>query len=269
MDVKDLDELAKDPRFIPGIYNYCDRWCERCPFTSRCLTYACSEDEEDDPASRDIHNAAFWEKLHSIFEQTRQMLLESIQEHGIELDEEDLEAAAEEERRRSEQADSHELARSARQYAARVNGWFEANRALFEAKEAQLNTELRMGLDGADPQAEAAALTDAVDVIRWYQYLISAKVVRALHRDEWEDQDDGQEFPSDSDGSAKVALISLDRSIAAWGVLRDCLSEEADSILDLLVHLDRLRRRTEKEFPQARAFVRPGFDEQPPPPKSG
>ncbi|MCB0550950.1 MAG: hypothetical protein KDD19_25495 [Phaeodactylibacter sp.] len=25
---------------IPGIYNYCDRWCERCSFTSRCLLYA-------------------------------------------------------------------------------------------------------------------------------------------------------------------------------------------------------------------------------------
>ena len=57
----------------------------------------------------------------------------------------------------------------------------------------------------------------------------------------------------------------MDRSIAAWGALRDCLSEEADSILDTLVHLDRLRRRTEQEFPRARAFVRPGFDEPPPP----
>jgi hypothetical protein len=31
--------------------------------------------------------------------------------------------------------------------------------------------------------------------------------------------------------------------------------------LELLVHLDRLRRAAEQEFPQARAFVRPGFDE--------
>ena len=32
-------------------------------------------------------------------------------------------------------------------------------------------------------------------------------------------------------------------------------------ILDLLVHLERLRRKTEEVFPSARAFVRPGFDE--------
>ena len=24
---------------IPGIYNYCDRWCERCKFTSQCLLF--------------------------------------------------------------------------------------------------------------------------------------------------------------------------------------------------------------------------------------
>ena len=26
--------------FIVGIFNYCDRWCERCPLTSRCLVFA-------------------------------------------------------------------------------------------------------------------------------------------------------------------------------------------------------------------------------------
>ncbi len=25
--------------FIAGIYNYCDRWCERCPATSRCMVF--------------------------------------------------------------------------------------------------------------------------------------------------------------------------------------------------------------------------------------
>ena len=26
--------------FILGIFNYCDRWCERCPFTSRCRSFS-------------------------------------------------------------------------------------------------------------------------------------------------------------------------------------------------------------------------------------
>ncbi len=69
------------------------------------------------------------------------------------------------------------------------------------------------------------------------------------------------EFPKDSDGSAKVALIAMDRSIAAWGELHRHFPDAEDDILDLLAHLDRLRRHAEQEFPAARAFVRPGFDD--------
>ena len=42
MDPADFDRLvarAADPRLIPGIYNYCDGRCPRCPFTERCLTF--------------------------------------------------------------------------------------------------------------------------------------------------------------------------------------------------------------------------------------
>ena len=28
-----------DTGFVPGIYNYCDRWCERCPLQFRCMSF--------------------------------------------------------------------------------------------------------------------------------------------------------------------------------------------------------------------------------------
>jgi hypothetical protein len=68
------------------------------------------------------------------------------------------------------------------------------------------------------------------------------------------------EFPKDSDGSAKVALIGLDRSIAAWGEIRNLFPHRDHDILDILVNLEQLRRNVEKAFPEARAFIRPGFD---------
>jgi len=74
LDKERIEELAKDPRFIPGIYNYCDRWCERCPFTSRCMNYALSEEAFVDPDSRDMKNKAFWEALSAIFAATLEIL---------------------------------------------------------------------------------------------------------------------------------------------------------------------------------------------------
>jgi len=37
-------------------------------------------------------------------------------------------------------------------------------------------------------------------------------------------------------------------------------TEKSDDILDILVHLEILRRKTETEFPNARKFKRQGFD---------
>ena len=263
MDAKKLKEMAGDPRFISGIYNYCDRWCERCPFSSRCLNYAMQEEEGDaDPAARDIQNEAFWKHLLAIFRQTKEMILESANEQGIDLDATDTEALEEEERR-SKATEDHELAKASMHYAETVDEWFEANQGLFKDKAEQLSSAFRMGLEGSDPEADAASIQDAVEVIRWYQTFIHVKLRRALDQDRPDEALEG--FPRDSDGSAKVALIAIGRSIAAWATLREHLAEHSDHILDTLVHLDRLRRRTEHFFPEARAFVRPGFDEPPPP----
>ena len=68
---------------------------------------------------------------------------------------------------------------------------------------------------------------------------------------------------NDSNGSAKIALVAIDRSIAAWGVLYAQLPDLEDSILDILSHLERLRKALERAKPQARQFVRPGFDTEP------
>lgn len=40
-----------------------------------------------------------------------------------------------------------------------------------------------------------------------------------------------------------------------------CLPESADSIIPMILELERLRQRAELRFPKARDFLRPGFDE--------
>ena len=40
MNKEEMLRNAEDPKYISGIYNYCDRWCERCRFTSRCLNHS-------------------------------------------------------------------------------------------------------------------------------------------------------------------------------------------------------------------------------------
>jgi len=112
------------------------------------------------------------------------------------------------------------------------------------------------------PDEDTVTLIDSVEVIRWHQHQMYVKLRRALDsaRDEATDRD-LDDYPKDSAGSAKVALIGMDRSISAWGKLIKYFPDAEDDILGIIAHLDRLRRRTEAEFADARAFVRPGFDE--------
>jgi len=256
MDTERIKELAQDPRFIPGIYNYCDRWCERCPLTSRCMNFALGEEHFSDPESRDLDNEAFWKKVSEIFQTTIEMVSESAREHGIDLDSLGLEAAADEREDIRRAAENHDCYLAAKAYGRMVNDWFDSAKYLFEEKTDELNQQLELELPDSDPAREAAGIENCVEIIRWYQHFICAKLGRAV-RGSLEDYEASNE---DSRGSAKIALIAMDRSVGAWGRMGEHFPQYKDDILDILVHLDRLRRKTEEVFPDARAFVRPGFD---------
>jgi len=257
LDKKDIFRMAGDPRFISGIYNYCDRWCERCFFTSRCLTYAIDKEDSGDPASRDINNEKFWKKLEEIFKQTSEMIMEITKEKGIDLSLIDTDEVYKKLDSQMAEADNHELCITARRYGKEVSKWFETEQRIFEKKEDELNTLLNIGIDEDRVKTDAAGIKDTMDVIHWYQHQIYVKLKRAIIKD---DSIDGEISNYDANGSAKVALIGMDRSIGAWGKLHEFFPEKTDAILDILLHLDRLRRRTEELFPQARSFKRPGFD---------
>lgn len=260
MGSEDITDLAGDPRFIPGIYNYCDRWCERCPFSARCLTYAMEQREGAGPEARDPRNAAFWERLHETFQATLELLKDIAEREGIDLESGDAEAAAAERGRDQEARKNHPLARAAKAYAKMVDEWFGSADARFERKQDELNLKLELEVRQSDPHVEATTIADATEVLRWYQHQISVKLMRAISGAARDEPSDPPEYPKDSDGSAKVALIAMDRSIGAWGVLRQHFPEEGDTIIGVLAHLSRLRRRTEQALPNARGFIRPGFD---------
>ena len=276
MNRHELIELAENPDFISGIYNYCDRWCERCPFTSRCMVYATESAESisDDPESHDLNNAKFWQKLEGIFRETHALILEWAEEMGVDLESAEAEAAIAERAQQREEAKEHPLSVSARHYAETVQQWFKDEFAVEENVHDDISGE-------ANSAEEDINVSDAVEVIRWYQFFIAAKTYRALMGledtgdedvsdidiDPFSDDDDDDEDVllraacHDSDGSAKIALIAIDRSSSAWRVIQNALPEKTESTVPILIELEKLRRGIEQIFPRARDFVRPGFDE--------
>ncbi len=250
----------RNKKHISGIYNYCDRWCERCPFTSRCLNFEISEEKFGDLESRDITNEAFWEKLGETLHETLTMVKEMAAEKGIDLDTIDTD---EEQAETSVEKNSvvHMTTHLAKSYISMTNDWFDANVYVHEDGEGAFEAISVPDSTHSTPREDLGPLIDAVDVIRWYQHQIYVKLKRAHHSRRDEEFEILNDFPKDSDGSAKVALIGIDRSISAWGEILKFLPYQKNIILDIIAHLDRIRNTTEAEFPDARTFVRPGFDD--------
>ena len=233
--------LEKD--HIPGIYNYCDRWCERCSFTARCASFSLGSDlnlEEND-----LSNKAFWDNLAAMFCATSELFTELAQEHGFDPANEPIEPI------NFEEDASHPLIAIAEDYTMKSTRWMNENSTLFQEKESQL---FSIG------NKDLVALNDALEVIRWYQLFIPAKIKRAFFS--FNEPEEMNEAMYDGNGSAKIALIAIERSIEAYSVLLNLVKETEDEILQFMIALSKMKKELELIFPEAQSFVRPGFDEK-------
>ncbi|MBI9037198.1 MAG: hypothetical protein JEY97_03625 [Bacteroidales bacterium] len=260
MEIDDYLNMASNPKFIPGIYNYCDRWCERCPLASRCFNFASSEKFFDTQESKDIQNEKFWDKLHKVFEFTSELIHRSALEVGIDLEnieeDEEIQKSIQEDKNKHKWARKHPVSKAGKKYYKKVDKWFEDSKLMFEQKGIELESFFEMEIPGFDVEDELYKLKDAVEIIRWYQYFIHIKTSRAMSS--YGDFDETSVH--DGNGSAKIALIAIDRSIEAWAILLKVFTDQEDKILNIIIQLEKIKKLLEFFFPDARNFIRPGFD---------
>jgi hypothetical protein len=263
MNADRVIEMAKDPTNIIGIFNYCDRWCERCAFTDRCLQYKTMPNVPD-AASDEAAMKIALQHVAENFALTRELLERQAAELGIPMpSEEELSKPDPEEDAREERVRDHTVMKAAQSYSDLVGAWFESEAATLRARAEGLVTRVENGGDGEALLMEATQVKNALEIIQYDAYFVAAKIYRALVGREWaliEDDPERDPVQNDHNGSAKVALISIDRSEAAWRVLGQWTGETATTTL-VAEHLGKLRMNVEREFPDARRFIRPGFDE--------
>jgi len=77
-----------DVGFIPGIYNYCDRWCEKCEQQLRCMSFVMGKKIEEKGGfnfEREGHreDESIWARLKEVFESTYEVLHELAEERGL------------------------------------------------------------------------------------------------------------------------------------------------------------------------------------------
>lgn len=255
--LKKLTEVG----FIPGIYNYCDRWCEKCEQRLHCMSFVMGKKIEDKGGfnfDREVsrEDESIWTRLKDVFESTYEVLHELAEERGIDVEDiyaseninkefwgEDFENHARGEKC-SELVESSDIIRICMIYEDLADKCLEK---IFDVLESQKKNRKKDQVD------------NALEVVNWYLDLIQAKMRRALHGVYYQEAY-GKKDPDDFNGSAKVALIAIDRSNENWLIIQKHCADYQREIGHLLVILEQLRLDIEKQFPEAREFLRPGFE---------
>lgn len=254
---KIMDKLNSENIFISGIYNYCDRWCERCSYTDRCLNYATAEEfmETEDGKEPTLEDTI--EMLSNMFNAIINFLQREAEKRGIDLREE---VDTSEEEKAREKAYTHPLAARSYEYFQFVHNWFQSRDELLTGKAHEFIKFAQLGLDEEKIEKNVYDFKDALEVIQWYFTLIRVKLLRALDTKFYDSLDDPEFNAEQYNTSAKIALIGCTRSREAWKTLYDFLVDDQDKILDILAYLDRLIKDINKEFPDLATFKRPYFD---------
>ncbi len=242
---------------ISGIHNYCDRWCERCAFIDRCTMGVIEQKRW--AKGKDWEPEDFFRELEKMYPFHENRMAEWMEENGI--DPEELEEIELPEPDLKTQQLEEEMHQRATQYAKPVMHFFKQHDAGLKARGIDLNGEAHDGRDTHD----RSAMADAVEVVHWYMHFMHAKACRAVGGIEDMHDDFIWDSPeqSDANGSAKITILAIERSIAAWELIRRHWPEQSAAIVRFELELKRFRGRLERLFPKWRAFVRPGFDTEP------
>ncbi|MFP4470627.1 MAG: hypothetical protein ACOCX8_01555 [Bacteroidota bacterium] len=240
--------ITDEEGFIPGIHNYCDRWCERCRFTERCRVFAMEKELRDAIEKRkEKSDDSDTEHIDEDF----QFVDPEAEDEPVEIEFEFEEDMTEDEKdffSAENKSDRHPIWIRTEEYADTIRHW------LIRQRRGIHHDFTRLIAHGY-----ADEVMEAINVLEWYHIFIAIKFKRALTG--YFEQEEFEEADFDMNGSAKVALIGLDRSLDALRILHRHLKIHRKFLQKMRTELEDIRLLAEEIFPEARSFVRPGLDE--------
>jgi len=235
---------------IPGIYNWCDKWCEKCSFTSKCRLFENESNWKN--ADLNAEEEASWDDIFSDdSEEDNAPLFGFGEEEDYEepeISDEEMENFRQQREIQELMVESHPLTKLGDRYLWEVKDW--------------LDTKIVSSL-WEKAKREDPVLFEHLEVISYYFTFIPVKCNRSLRDYQMKDDFDLglTEEEQSHNGSAKVALLCVNRSLTAWSHLAELLPEQQDQIAPLQELLTEIRAGLQEAFPNAEKFIRPGFDE--------
>jgi len=244
-------------KYIDGVFNYCDRWCEKCRFTANCRVFS----TESKIYTHQILNDGEFPKAEDIFKYE----IEDTEESENEFDEndfwEDVDLDFDEEEddddlfKRPKEKKEYQLEKLADEYFRIAHSFIKSLDNKFNLTET-INQKIK--------EPGFKFLFDNIEIVSWYHMFIMVKIKRAL-KDKGElkigmDDFENEISTYDMNGTAKIAAISVKRTQKALNNLFSLVKEFSSEIEEMMVLLGRILNQLDIEFPDYKDFKRPGFD---------
>lgn len=229
---------------IAGIYNYCNRWCERCPLGHRCAVN-----------SRHSGDQEWMDNL------TKKMKSPDVSS-PLALNEDEEEPPgpvipdSEEGKTLSEIPDpfEHTLVRGINELMKELTAVLDALDDYWTAQ-VQNNHFQPPVLRGK----EEIQVDNARDILTWYRPFLPGKVVRAVAG--FLEDPQAQPVSSDWNGTAKVVLMGLDHCLGSIHSLqKHCSGNFSRKLQRFNQRSEEYRQQFREVFPHTEIFCRPGFD---------
>jgi hypothetical protein len=237
--------------YIAGIYNYCDRWCEKCKFTTHCLLFT----NESKIVTQEILKPGESLDIDKIFDTNFDNYLDEMEDDILKNSSDDEKPLY---------GDLEEDLEINRQPLSKLaDEFFIDSHLLIKSLDERYNFYALSNKRNIDEQFNM--LFEDYERFVWFHSFIVAKIKRAvsgkieIFKDDDKDMINIREY--DMNGSAKITVIALRKTIKALNKLFEKMPEYKNDISNLLVLAGKLLNMVESEFPGYNNFIRPGFDE--------
>jgi len=281
MQADEFFKLVDNPEFISGIYNYCDRWCEKCNYVNRCTVGTLEQllqfgQVDNEPISADeftgMLEIATGKSIDPESIQTITMDVgfdESAAEDETfnllnNLPESEEESAFMNEMREAQMyVDAHDLNKVAHEYTVQCFKWKTTMRKYFLLDDTYPKPKfIYCGPVYLISKEDSELAAEAFEVIDWFSMLIAVKLKRALHSFYTDNAHfEPDNFQTDFNGSSKVAVNGMSRCLIAYQHLQLYFPSEYQSTVNIIKLLEELKLKTYVTFPCTDNFIRIGFDQ--------
>ncbi len=251
-----------EQKLIPGVFNYCNRWCERCALAHRCMLRVSElemENKFDDPEDSLPDFSFEMDAEDSEQEKALDEVIEFVPEFEMEEPSPDaMSALAKRREEMDRMLEQNAPVKEAQMAGELIEIVLQRGNSLL-AKEAPVSTEGLTYHQQQMVEGESHRIQNLLDILSWYRYMIQVKTMRAVSGKSEEDEIDDP-IQNDSNGSAKVIMIGAGHCLKAANGLLALIPAMEGELLLLLSSLQKYIKLMEDEFPNAMKFIRPGFD---------